>query len=205
MLLPRTITAVHGSSPPAQGPQLRGEAGVIGPRFIPACAGTTIHPIVLGWLAAVHPRLRRDHSKSAGLDWSTRGSSPPAQGPRHRADQRAHKSRFIPACAGTTGDQCPPHRTTPVHPRLRRDHTPKGPDMANDRGSSPPAQGPRKDLDVVHGHNRFIPACAGTTLLRTFHNNTAFQPSLALPTFQANFQRALTPLPLATSRIVLRR
>ncbi len=78
----RRLAPRRGSSPPARGPRkgcrpVRRLAGLI-----PACAGTTRSLSPAPPVTRAHPRLRGDHSSDNCFLSSTRGSSPPARGPR---------------------------------------------------------------------------------------------------------------------------
>ena len=79
---PRSIFALHGSSPHARG--TRNEHHHVRPRlrFIPACAGNTKTPLCSTNSAPVHPRVRGEH---AGFH-----------------ERHVPAVRFIPACAGNT-------------------------------------------------------------------------------------------------------
>ena len=69
-----------GSSPHARGTRARpgGLHGQI--RFIPACAGNALLPVVPSPLPPVHPRMRGERGVEVCLKDTTPGSSPPARG-----------------------------------------------------------------------------------------------------------------------------
>ena len=89
------------------------------------------------------------------------GSSPPARGTYSRQTVYATTRRFIPACAGNIS-QNPRSRTcTPVHPRLRGEHSWPVGSQCLYVGSSPPARGTSLAIYQKLINDRFIPACAG--------------------------------------------
>ena len=71
------------------------------------------------------------------------GSSPRVRGTRPVAPHRAHRRRFIPACAGNSPSRCRPRPAPTVHPRVCGE-------LPGAWFSPPPVA-------------RFIPACAGNS------------------------------------------
>jgi hypothetical protein len=91
------------------------------------------------------------------------GSPPRLRGPLlglHRGD---HGARSTPASAGTTLDTLTCSPSTPVHPRVGRDHRVGGRDAWSYLGSRPRRRGPLDALDVQLPAGRFTLASAGTT------------------------------------------
>ena len=157
--------ASGGSSPPARGPRQRGAGPERRRRFIPACAGNTIRqPPYVSW-PAVHPRLRGEHHRRAWLRHPGRGSSPPARGTPRRVLAGGLTLRFIPACAGNTKRPLSQRAFPTVHPRLRGEHGGVASARHRWNGSSPPARGTRRSLPARSLVFRFIPACAGNTVI----------------------------------------
>ncbi len=157
------FTLRQGSSPPARGPRPAPRRRPLPRRLIPACAGTTWHGLAPARRGRAHPRLRGDHPDAHAPVGTVTGSSPPARGPRLPVSVFDDRERLIPACAGTTRRTIPRRGIHPAHPRLRGDH-PGAPSTSSvARGSSPPARGPPRSLEVLHFSDRLIPACAGTT------------------------------------------
>ena len=113
--------------------------------------------------AAVHPRLRGEHTLLRKARSATGGSSPPARGTRPAGDGSLHVERFIPACAGNTCRVWSALTRPPVHPRLRGEHRRSRVARLIVVGSSPPARGTPRSLSAFHHLLRFIPACAGNT------------------------------------------
>lgn len=89
------------------------------------------------------------------------GSPPRLRGPLlglHRGD---HGARSTPASAGTTLDTLTCSPSTPVHPRVGRDHRVGGRDAWSYLGSRPRRRGPLDALDVQLPAGRFTLASAG--------------------------------------------
>ena len=101
------------------------------------------------------------------------GSSPRARGTRHGSRAAGRQVRFIPACAGNT--QIRTRLLTPeaVHPRVRGEHGLFLNAATPHCGSSPRARGTLDDAVGAEGDERFIPACAGNTRLRSRSGGSA--------------------------------
>ena len=159
-----------GSSPPARGTLSAADVAVPDARFIPACAGNT-SLIRVSWVRiSVHPRLRGEHGIESCLSVICLGSSPPARGTRGGSGLKGRIYRFIPACAGNTAPGTTISPSPSVHPRLRGEHSSVGSIMPFEYGSSPPARGTRRKHVWRDGKWRFIPACAGNTVLIARHS-----------------------------------
>ena len=93
------------------------------------------------------------------------GSSPPVRGTPGQYRSSARHQRFIPACAGNTcrgtASKCP----WSVHPRLCGEHLGRVHQYRQKPGSSPPVRGTREIAEAVRLMDRFIPACAGNTIV----------------------------------------
>ena len=94
------------------------------------------------------------------------GSSPHARGTRGSPASFTATVRFIPACAGNTGNQFFRLSARAVHPRMRGEHFLAGAPRLAGTGSSPHARGTRCQSDARRSNGRFIPACAGNTCRR---------------------------------------
>ena len=158
-----SILLMTGSSPRARGTPPFQSCRAYRPRFIPACAGNTIESSSATTSPSVHPRVRGEHSASASASAGTSGSSPRARGTRTGDCPLRLRLRFIPACAGNT----PMHGTvllsSPVHPRVRGEHSIVYRCEMMQTGSSPRARGTPHAGGPALPVQRFIPACAGNT------------------------------------------
>ena len=148
-------------------------------RFIPACAGNTCRGAAGTSSHPVHPRLRGEHAQCREVQQARGGSSPPARGTREQQTESRGIRRFIPACAGNTPSHFTLRTSPPVHPRLRGEHFGPWDGIDAFTGSSPPARGTPEVRAPAGVPVRFIPACAGNTLINpTFRPVTAVHPRL---------------------------
>ena len=160
------VRRVCGSSPPVRGTPGRGTRTEAHQRFIPACAGNTSRYLLRNGRRPVHPRLCGEHAAPGAHSSSPIGSSPPVRGTLPPIDAGKACCRFIPACAGNTVRAHTRGPDAPVHPRLCGEHFGDLTVKAGVTGSSPPVRGTRC-LRLGFGRVlRFIPACAGNTVIR---------------------------------------
>ncbi len=157
--------SANGSSPRARGTrpplfQIRHVA-----RFIPAGAGNTTRARGGRAEGSVHPRGRGEHVRKLHRTNAHFGSSPRARGTQAVLIHADLDRRFIPAGAGNTALSPLASPAMAVHPRGRGEHTNMPPKGCGGGGSSPRARGTRMGSGMVGGHQRFIPAGAGNTLL----------------------------------------
>ena len=152
-----------GSSPHARGPLIDEEMLCDEIRFIPACAGSTIHPTRPAFHSWVHPRMRGVHLSPPKAIVISAGSSPHARGPHIITFHPMLQPRFIPACAGSTEQDMSDDVFCEVHPRMRGVHLVCSLRYRSARGSSPHARGPRAAVQAIGTVTGFIPACAGST------------------------------------------
>src|SRR5690606_33146794 len=68
-------------------------------------------------------------------------------------------------CAGTSRSRRGRRGKGAVHPRVRGDLSVTPPVVTSRRGSPPRARGPRRNANGIGVHERFTPACAGTSAL----------------------------------------
>ena len=95
-----------GSSPHARGARTIIDADGNTEGIIPACAGSTSRAtrgIPRGW---DHPRMRGEHLEDYGHTHATLGSSPHARGALVIASNGDWSAWIIPACAGSTLEDC---------------------------------------------------------------------------------------------------
>ena len=116
----------------------------------------------------VHPRMRGEHVLSTKDNAFGCGSSPHARGTHSCTLDDMATPRFIPACAGNTASDYFGNGSITVHPRMRGEHIYLERYWLQPGGSSPHARGTRISLMTGRPPRRFIPACAGNTLSRTF-------------------------------------
>ena len=153
-----------GSSPPTRGTLLRQRRLGAPVRFIPAYAGNTSSARSPRLCNAVHPRLRGEHAKGSRSMPEMPGSSPPTRGTLDQPGQGDLAPRFIPAYAGNTCHALAAARGSPVHPRLRGEHSLAMMGIGFTAGSSPPTRGTLQAIPPEDRPRRFIPAYAGNTI-----------------------------------------
>ena len=159
----RVHTDRYGSSPHARGTRRPQSCLLRGGRFIPACAGNTLHPVLLLLILSVHPRMRGEHRNTSPTHAAASGSSPHARGTLYHDNSKTIIERFIPACAGNTCFATPSMAVSMVHPRMRGEHARWAGADVRAVGSSPHARGTPGGNWHFRGAHRFIPACAGNT------------------------------------------
>ncbi len=159
----RKLLKANGSSPRVRGTRAGARMKGKRCRFIPACAGNSttlnrirahgpVHPRVCGELAfASEPRPRRA------------GSSPRVRGTLDQPGVRHERGRFIPACAGNSGNRARASRQEPVHPRVCGELLRAFSSSLTRCGSSPRVRGTLGGQYVFAQPRRFIPACAGNS------------------------------------------
>ena len=137
-------TASNGSSPRVRGTGNLLGANDLAGRFIPACAGNSIHSVLfVGYIPGSSPRVRGT------------------------ANQRACcvcKDRFIPACAGNSRSAPVSPVIAAVHPRVCGEQSVMTMPSSVIVGSSPRVRGTEIEAASGWPFFRFIPACAGNSL-----------------------------------------
>ena len=154
---------VGGSSPLTRGKRGRSSRRRGIRRLIPAHAGKTVAPRVIGVRRRAHPRSRGENLPLWVLPSSGEGSSPLTRGKHSDAQMRVDLEGLIPAHAGKTvvwGDSCPRMR---AHPRSRGENVAKGVARALGEGSSPLTRGKQHRSRLYLEKHRLIPAHAGKT------------------------------------------
>ena len=155
-----------GSSPHVRGTRRHAENRPAIRRFIPACAGNTPQCLPKDCRRPVHPRMCGEHSCPRPLYQAAPGSSPHVRGTHASFRPFADLHRFIPACAGNTQIHKSKIGRPTVHPRMCGEHHNQPFEMVSAVGSSPHVRGTLIGTEGAIERRRFIPACAGNTLLR---------------------------------------
>ena len=137
----RAYAALTGSSPRSRG-TCRDRPGAPGQsRFIPAFAGNIAEHGPNPARSSVHPRVRGEHMLSRTTDFYRAGSSPRSRGTLQGGFRHERPGRFIPAFAGNIARGRGPTLGTPVHPRVRGEHSHSGCSGVPRNGSSPRSRG----------------------------------------------------------------
>ena len=130
-----------GSSPHARGTHEPGSREQTTFRFIPACAGNALPPLLAALGRTVHPRMRGERAhRYLGIVMPI-GSSPHARGTPRGARADGRPGRFIPACAGNAGYGRRRGTCGTVHPRMRGERCVRASAILSASGSSPHARG----------------------------------------------------------------
>ncbi len=138
-------SSAFGSSPRVRGTRLMNGYAILFDRFIPACAGNT-----------------EASTRAAPM---VSGSSPRVRGTLRKSCPWPSYQRFIPACAGNTSENWKICVSFAVHPRVCGEHTMPDDWKAEGGGSSPRVRGTPGTAQPAVSARRFIPACAGNTVL----------------------------------------
>ena len=109
---------VGGSSPRVRGTAGANPQDAPQPRFIPACAGNRPENLEKHLLRAVHPRVCGEQRNWAACRACVSGSSPRVRGTAGSLARLPARPRFIPACAGNSGNLKTKQTVSPVHPRV---------------------------------------------------------------------------------------
>ncbi len=100
-----------------------------------------------------------------GIVKAQRGSSPRARGAVEVIKEESMIGRFIPACAGSSRHYTAGCRSHAVHPRVRGEQFLPLLLAETINGSSPRARGAGNDTKRSARPHRFIPACAGSSVI----------------------------------------
>ncbi len=154
---------IFGLSPRVRGHRVYRYGFVRRARSIPACAGSSHHPITHKRRTSVYPRVCGVIRRRFFLGSLAQGLSPRVRGHRVQAGARVVTERSIPACAGSSQPREKVGASFEVYPRVcgviarRQGKTPSC------RGLSPRVRGHRFCEPVHDGGRRSIPACAGSS------------------------------------------
>ncbi len=151
-----------GSSPRARGAGTAQRPAGQTLRFIPACAGSRPSTQHSPPEITVHPRVRGEQASTIFGVLTPRGSSPRARGAVGAERIEHDGQRFIPACAGSSGEPLPGSVPCTVHPRVRGEQWLMVEVRVMSIGSSPRARGAGETGSYRRCIGRFIPACAGS-------------------------------------------
>ncbi len=154
-----------GSSPRVRGTGAGNHPSLLRFRFIPACAGNRLHISSANWLWAVHPRVCGEQFSGPFPRNGSPGSSPRVRGTVLVGRPEVLETRFIPACAGNSSRSPIPAFRRPVHPRVCGEQHKQIGKISTEIGSSPRVRGTAHFLPLSFRHFRFIPACAGNSIL----------------------------------------
>ena len=205
----------YGSSPRVRGTLSPHHGPVPRRRFIPACAGNPGPRALRSRGPSVHPRVCGEPMREESIDFLRHGSSPRVRGTQANDEQRLHRRRFIPACAGNPDRPTPLPYSLTVHPRVCGEPIMFATLVSRSSGSSPRVRGTPCERPSRGRVQRFIPACAGnprsamcTRTSRTVHPRVCGEPTSRH--FAVSFSNGSSPRvrgtqPLRESRPVERR
>ena len=137
------VLCSNGSSPRVRGTRCDTHPRFHGHRFIPACAGNTEGIAAADSVRTVHPRVCGELNQIMNLNTVLLGSSPRVRGTRIFKSYQFLIQRFIPACAGNTGDGSRRNCGVSVHPRVCGEHDMLWRPIECVSGSSPRVRGTR--------------------------------------------------------------
>ena len=136
----------------------------------------------------VYPRWRGEHKDRSPRTQKDYGLSPLARGTPTCRQKGHHRYRFIPAGAGNTPlrffSPCHPA----VYPRWRGEHVPIVSNGFCKTGLSPLARGTLQETLPHRRNNRFIPAGAGNTTLKSVY----FETTPVYPRWRGEHMMSLT-------------
>ena len=155
----------HGSSPRVRGTPRPVVPSVPAARFIPACAGNSSTWQRTRETPSVHPRVCGELDRFPPDPHGLPGSSPRVRGTRVFEQVQNVFQRFIPACAGNSALPLAAVYASSVHPRVCGELLESVSPHRRDVGSSPRVRGTRKVQRGRWRPHRFIPACAGNSMV----------------------------------------
>ena len=135
-------------------------------RFIPACAGNSFSAASRDIKVTVHPRVCGEQPPVLPVLGGRIGSSPRVRGTDCCYGRPDRRHRFIPACAGNSPRRLLERFIPTVHPRVCAEQLARSAQCINSAGSSPRVRGTVIGDPAKLSAERFIPACAGNSILR---------------------------------------
>ena len=180
----------HGLPPLARGAQRTLRTRTPRPRPTPACAGSTTSTLTATPARWAYPRLRGEHTWSAGLNRVPIGLPPLARGAPAAALAGILAPGPTPACAGSTTASTSMRITSLAYPRLRGEHEVHGVPDTGDEGLPPLARGARRGRRRSGARRGPTPACAGST---SSPSSTA-RTSGAYPRLRGEHRVTVTPV-----------
>ena len=160
------MVRIFGSSPRVRGTVWQRSWHGCGLRFIPACAGNSVHTAAGNNKRSVHPRVCGEQSIGRNLTLWNSGSSPRVRGTGQTRSSTMTLFRFIPACAGNRGQRRRTFYRCAVHPRVCGEQLAAHWLAVTEYGSSPRVRGTEAISTSAGETDRFIPACAGNSKVR---------------------------------------
>ena len=154
---------LKGSSPHTRGAHRLCNPWRLRTGIIPAYAGSTASSGSVSRETSDHPRIRGEHSTPTRFSNLSKGSSPHTRGAHRHRPARRHRSRIIPAYAGSTSSRKMTQASRADHPRIRGEHNTRAGRLRPPRGSSPHTRGARIPSRRRRGRRGIIPAYAGST------------------------------------------
>ena len=158
--------SMPGSSPRVRGTVKSSSEFTSQVRFIPACAGNRNRRMTYNPSTAVHPRVCGEQQYPPKSPRAANGSSPRVRGTANDTIDQFLTARFIPACAGNSSRSRIRRTRLTVHPRVCGEQDIRLNPSTSIPGSSPRVRGTDKQSRLYLSDHRFIPACAGNSLLR---------------------------------------
>ena len=158
--------AGYGLSPRVRGHHLLKNIQGVGPRSIPACAGSPVGLPADERSVGVYPRVCGVTEVDAGDSLERTGLSPRVRGHHYDLRDRHEYAGSIPACAGSPLLKHGRCRIRKVYPRVCGVTDQAGNNVFQDEGLSPRVRGHLLDHGPPVRRSRSIPACAGSPISR---------------------------------------
>ena len=136
-------------------------------RYNPACAGTTPGEQRILEIPPIQPRVCGDYNPEICSLARRNDTTPRVRGLHSNAFPATLAKRYNPACAGTTAATTTTSSPRPIQPRVCGDYRSQRVFMSSAFDTTPRVRGLRKKMCFIAIWERYNPACAGTTLLRS--------------------------------------